>query len=391
MAKVLITSANTRVAYSICCSLAQSGYEVYAGDRTKFTMTGVSRYCKGTMVYPSPFTEQEKFIDTISNFMQENEIDILIPVLEETFTCLKFKVFLERSGVSFLLPEYEKALKLHSKDSLTALANELNLDTPQSFELEEILRSSENIEKLPFPVIIKPKQGGGGWGMTRIYSCEEFKNQIENHDYLASNYIVQELVEGQLIGACAIYHKGKYIIADSYKSTTVYPLLVGQPTTRLSHDYPQALEAVKKMLDYLEWNGVCEIDFIVDENKNKSYLIDANPRFWGSIKQNIAAGVDYPLYYALLAKNCEDFLANDATIGTRTRWLGGDILRIISQVKEATNPLRELYSLFSSKINYDAYDDFSIKDPLPLMAWGINLTLNKILKRKKDALPDIWR
>ncbi len=391
MPKVLVTSGNTRVAYAICQNLAEKGFEVYIGDRTSFTMAGMSRYCKGRMTYPSPFTEQENFINSIIDFMKENKIDILLPVLEETFTCLKNKNILEKANLAFLFPGYEKALLLHAKGTLTTLANELAIDTPKTWELAEIFSETFNKEDLIFPIIVKPKQGGGGWGMQRFNEFDEFYSTITQEISNPENYIVQRIIIGDLVGACGIYYQGKHIASDSYKLTTNYPLYVGQSTTRMTHYYPTALDSFKKLLSHLEWNGVCQMDFIYDTENNKSYLIDVNPRFWGSVKHNIAAGFDYPYYYALLAQNSADFAIPKAKEGTRTRWLGGDILRIVAEFRESTNKLQYIKKIFFEPTHYSANDDWNIKDPLPFITWGINLILNKILKRKKDALPGVWK
>ncbi len=390
MPKVLVTSGHTRVAYAICCSLAKNGFDVYIGERNSFSMAGMSRYCKGRMVYSSPFTAQESFIQELITFAREKHIDIILPVLEETFTCLKHKKELEDNGIALLLPEYEQALQLHAKGSLTALAQEIGLDTPPTWELTEILAHDTLYKEIPYPVIVKPKQGGGGWGMQKFNSADDFLNTVKKEIENPSNYIVQAIIEGQLIGVCGIYYKGQHIASDSYISTTVYPLRVGQPTTRLSHDFPQAIEHMNKLLTHIQWNGVCEMDFIYDEKNAKSYLIDANPRFWGSVKHNIAAGVDYPLYYALLAQDNTDFTTPKAHLGTRTRWLGGDILRVLSECKESKKPLQYIRKAIFEPIHYTANDDWNIKDPLPFFTWAANLVLNKLLRRKKDALPGIW-
>ncbi len=390
MPRVLVTSGNTRVAYAICCSLADRGFDVYIGDTSAFTMAGMSRHCKGHMTYASPFTKQQEFITDIVRFAQNNGIDVLLPVLEETFTCIKHKKQLEAAGMALLLPEYQDVLKLHAKGNLTHIAQSIGLDTPTTWELTEILADRTCGEALPFPVIVKPKQGGGGWGMQKFSQPQELYSAVQKGIEQPENYIVQQIVEGQLIGTCAIYHHGKHVASDSYTSTTVYPLRVGQPTTRISHDFPQAIEAMKTLLTHMQWHGVCEIDFIVDEKNNKSYMIDANPRFWGSIKQNIAAGVDYPLYYTLLALGNTHFTPGIAKVGTRTRWLGGDILRILAQSKESATPLRTLGQEIFSPLRYAANDDWHMTDPLPFMTWGINLVLNKVLRRKKDSLPGVW-
>ncbi len=390
MPKVLVTSGNTRVAYAICCSLAERGFDVYIGDTSLFTMAGMSRHCKGRMAYPSPFTQQKSFIQSLISYAREKDIDIVLPVLEESFTCLKYKKELEKAGLAMLLPEYEQALQLHTKESLTRIAEELGLDTPPTWELSEILSGAVKEEELIFPLIVKPKQGGGGWGMQKFEHAQDFYTSVRAQIHNPQNYIVQTIVQGQLIGVCGLFHKGQHVASDSYISTTVYPLRVGQPTTRLSQDFPEAIAALKTLLSHMQWHGVCEIDFIYDEKNKKNYIIDANPRFWGSIKQNIAAGVNYPVYYAWLAQGKATFRAPRAQAGTRSRWLGGDILRIVAECRESGQPFTHLRKILKEDVQYAANDDWNYTDPLPFFTWGINLVVNKVLRRKKDCLPGIW-
>ncbi len=390
MTKVLVTSGNTRVAYAICCSLAENNFQVHIGDGTSFTMAGMSRHCKGRMTYPSPFTAQEAFIDSVIAYAKAKNISILLPVLEETFTCLKYKSRLEDAGLALLLPSYEQALQLHAKGTLTEITAGLGLDTPPTWELSHILSGDMPYTDLPYPIIVKPKQGGGGWGMQKFSEAADFLDSVSKGIENPQNYIVQAIVQGQLIGVCGIFYKGEHIASDSYISTTVYPLRVGQPTTRISKEFSGAIAALKTLLNHMQWHGVCEIDFIYDEKNNKNYLIDANPRFWGSIKQNIAAGVNYPLYYALLAQGNTNFTPPKAQEGTRSRWLGGDILRVLAEFCESKQKIAYIREALQNPKSYAANDDWRFSDPLPFMTWGVTLVLNKVLRRKKDSLPGVW-
>ena len=49
---------------------------------------------------------------------------------------------------------------------------------------------------------------------------------------------------------------------------------------------------LQTLLDALGWHGVCQADFLLEEETEIPYLIDVNPRYWGSTGHSIAAGVD---------------------------------------------------------------------------------------------------
>lgn len=354
-------------------------------------MASVSRHCAGAMTYSSPFTAQEAFLDEICAFVRDKNIDVVIPVLEETYTMAKCRNKLERCGAAFLLPEYGQILALHDKGALTAAARNLGIAVPPTWELAELLADSSLASALPFPVIIKPKQGGGGWGMRTAETPETLLRVARQGIEHPGRYIVQAVIPGHLLCACGIYYKGQCLASDSFIAATAYPLRVGQSTTRQSRAVPEALDALQTLLDHLSWHGVCQIDFILNPEDGRCVMLDANPRFWGSITQNIAAGVDYPWYYTRLALGDTDFAPGVARDGVRTCWLGGDCMRLAAEFKEAADKWGYIYEALRSNARYAAYDDWNLTDPMPFIAWGCNMLAGKLLKRKKDALPGVWK
>ena len=389
MKNVLITSGNTRVAYNICKTLAQNGFRAFIGEGHKRSMASFSRYCSKSMVYSSPFTEQHKFIEDINRFSKDNAIDVLVPVLEETYTVAKCRNDLS-PDVAVFVPEYTQILAAHDKGKVTEIARELGLPVPPTWEAKGFLAGEFAASILPFPVILKPKQGGGGWGMRKFFTEREFMDALTNEVSDPERFIVQGVIDGQLIGVCGICKQGKLLASDSYVSTTVYPLQVGQPTTRESRPIADALQSLERLLQYLNWTGVCEIDFLVEKDTGISYLLDVNPRFWGSIAHNIAAGVNYPYYYCQLALGQENFSIGEAVNGIKTRWLGGDMMRMAAEFRAADNKFAYFSHAMRQKISYALCDDWDRRDPLPFLAWGLGMCTQKILKRKKDTLPGIW-
>ena len=389
MKKVLVTSGNSRIAYNICRSLSKRGFTVFVGEGHSCSMASVSRYCSKSMRYSSPFTKQRQFLKDINTFLEANAVDILIPVLEETYTIAKYRNDLSPQVASFL-PDYTQILAVHDKSRLTNLARGLGISVPPTWEATDLLTGEYAAADLPFPVILKPKQGGGGWGMQKFTSGEELMNVLRNGVPIPERFFVQGIVEGRSVCVCGICNKGKLLASDSYVSTTVYPLQVGQATTRESWSDVNASWAFERLLGHLGWSGVCEMDFIVDNDSGTSYLLDVNPRFWGGLAQNLAAGVEYPYYYCQLALGQENFPVSEAVLGRRTRWLGGDIMRMVAEFRAAESKFAYLSQAMRQKVSYALCDDWDRSDPLPFLAWGLGLCTQKILKRKKDTLPDIW-
>ena len=379
MANVLVTSGEPRIAYVICKALAKKGFRVFAGDVKRLSMAGVSRHTAGSMAYIPPSENEEAFLADINRFIQKKSIDVLVPTLLETFTIAKHIQQLTPK-VRTLLPTYAQIAAIHSKEHLTELAEQLDIPVPETWEAADLLTGERRLSTLPFPVMLKPKHGRGGWGMRMARDAAELiKHMRESGDDL-QEYIVQKMIAGHNACACAIYKNGAGVTSDSYTYSTAYPLKFGQSTSRESVHCGEAIRSLKKILDHLKWNGVCEMDFLVERDTGKNYIIDANPRFWGAIAQNIAAGVNYPYYYCQLALDKEDFFVEAPVPGTRTRCVGGDMQRAVAEVYTAENKFRRLRQLFQEKKRYAAYDDWDSRDPLPFFVWLFRLLQRGVKK-----------
>ncbi len=390
MQNVLVTAAGTRVAYSICKSLARHGVKVYAGDSAPTPMTAFSRHCAGSLRYASPFMAEEQFLADLNTFITRHDIKILVPVLEESF-CIAKNLHRLPEGLRVALPDYATILKLHDKGSMARIASAIGVAVPQTYEAADVLADPGLLSNLRFPSLIKPKQGGGGWAVMHFDSPEPMLETIRQPDFQADRFLVQQKIDGEAICVCAVYQNGQYITGDAYRAVKAYPVPYGQPTIRETVSGGQSLENLKKLLDHVGWHGVCEADFLVDRQTGESWLLDVNPRFWGSVGHNVAAGVDYPYYYYRLALGETNLYPESSIAGTRTKWLGGDILRFAVEFSQAQGKFAFLKESWNSHKRIKAYDDWGLTDPLPFLVWVYNRCADRIFKRQRDVLPGVWQ
>ncbi len=388
MANVLVTSAGTRIAYTICKSLAKRGLRVYAGDSLPMPMTAFSRFCAGSFRYASPFTEEERFWENLARFIRQKDIDVLVPVLEETYCIARNRERLD--GLArVLLPDFRDILAVHDKGNLAGLARRLGIAVPRSVEATEVQTRPESLG-LRYPVLLKPKQGGGGWAMRRFDTATALQEFLYRPEMEASRFLVQEECPGETLCACAIYYRGTFVAGDCYRTVHAYPMPYGQATARESVEGVEALKTLRTLLDHLGWNGVCEADLVQDPAGGPPCLVDVNPRFWGSLAHNIAAGLDYPYYYYRLALDDPSFTPGTGRPGTRTRWLGGDLLRFFAELRRTPDKTAFLKASLRGNGAAIALDDWDIADPLPFAAWAAGQCFNKLSGRRRDALPGIW-
>lgn len=391
MGRALITSASTRVAYCICKNLARHGIQAVVADFDPLAMSFLSRYASGRYVYTSPFLDEIKFVEDLLQIIIKEKIDVLIPVLEETYFVARHRAILA-PHVRIFMADYSKLISLHDKRSLKYIAGRLGVSMPMTVELEDALAQGFPTG-FHFPAVLKPKQGGGGWAVMEVNGTSAIKMMAAQPDFSPDRYLVQEKIDGPIAGVAMLYNDGALVASDSYWTVQTYPHPYGQPTVRVSREFPEATVALKVILDDLRWTGPCQADFLHDEVRNKSFLIDVNPRFWGSVAQSIARGIDFPYYYYKCAMGEYDFSVPIDPPEVATRWLGGDMMRKAHAFLSKSNGERPAAGFTISR--FAATDDFELRDPFPLAGWAICQAVRRMrglvgLGAHREALDGVW-
>ena len=395
---VIVTNAKSRIAYNIVRSLGSKGIDVITSDFVPLSMSFASRYSRDHFIYPSPYhPDQDPFVTSIISAVTRFKSKVLIPVSEETFLISKYKHLLA-GHVRMVVPDYDQILTAHNKDRWEGVARGLGIAVPQTYDPAAIADNHSLHGELPFPLLLKPKQGGGGWGMSQINSPEELKQSL-NHDSCCNldwgRFYLQRKIEGETHCVAMLFNEGRVRAKVAYKQLREYPMKTGQATLRISLNSPQAEDDLQLLLEQLSWHGICQADFIIEKGTGIPYLVDLNPRFWGSLAQGIASGVDFPYLYYQIAMEGDVKPVLQFKTDVMTRWIGGDMRAFLPFLKEAPKKLQFMKDyLFMSGAKI-VKDDFFLDDPLPFFTWHLDAAVRMIKYRSlsptaHDSLQGVW-
>jgi predicted ATP-grasp superfamily ATP-dependent carboligase len=360
-------------------------------------MSFASRYSKGHFVYPSPFKDQEGFVQRLIDEIRRLGADVLIPVFEETFLVAKHAARLS-DHVSMVLPTYENILIAHNKDRWARLARKLDVPVPVSCAIEELQTESVRPDDLRFPVLVKPKQGGGAWGIQQIESSEALGILLNGDNCNGmpwGRFFVQEKIRGETHCVAMLFNQGQLRAKVAYRQLRDYPVTGGQATMRVSIRSYKAEAYLQRLLETLKWHGVCQADFVIDSNTQVPYLIDLNPRLWGSLAQAIASGVDFPYLIYRIAREGDVAPVTEFKTDVVTRWIGGELGAFFPHFKRSPARLQFVRRFFFPPMRAALYDDFSVADPLPFFAWLTDALLKAAKSRSlkavsHDSLEGVW-
>ena len=386
---VIVTNARNRIAYNVVRSLGQKGIRVYAADFVSWSMSFVSRYAAGHFVYPSPFREPDAFVACLVDQIGRLDADVLIPVFEETFLIAKHRDRFP-SRVSMVLPTYDQILTVHNKDRLEALARRVGIPVPATYPAEEMRAASALQSNMRFPVLIKPKQGGGAWGIQEVPSADMLAQLLARHDWTDrpwERFFIQEKINGPTHCVAMLFNHGALKATVGYRQLRDFPPTGGQATMRISCRHEKAEEYLHRLLAELRWHGPCQADFIIDGRTDEAYLIDINPRLWGSLTQAIASGVDFPYLIYRLAKDGDVPPVTTFQTDVVTRWIGGELAALPARLRNAPDKLPVVRDFFFPNKAAAMLDDLSVSDPLPFLAWTSDAVYRAMKFRTGRAVP----
>lgn len=366
---VILTYCWNRVGYTILKSLHQKGLKVWAADTSKRNICSMSKFCTGSFTYPDPFTEEDAFIQVLKDKVAELRPRVLMPTHDESVVIMRHR---DEFPVDLIIPYEgeEKLLLLANKAKSTEIARKAGVPVP------EVYKSIDEVKS--YPVVFKTVIGNSAKGVFFPKDREELVKLMDKHK--DEETLLEEWIGGTDYSVDCVRW-------DGFCKTSVYHALVtktdgGGTTTQREIVYmPQLEAAALKLMDAVDFHGVCGLDFRYDAENNKIAYIETNARFTGGLATPVAAGFDIPWIVYKLATDGKYTEPINVRIGTRTKWILGDIITLVGRILKFKWNLSELRRVFSFS-GFDAYDDFC-KDDKRAILGEFSYYFGKLLKNGK--------
>ncbi len=277
--RVLVIGYNTR---HIICSAKRAGYYVesvsHYDDADLLECSDVTRFIRDE--FPGVITDKD-FTD-VKKLVKGLDYDYAI--LASGFETLNIpRVAGNPAGLASFV---------NNKDKLRQRLESLNYPVPQHFGLDD---------RIPFPAILKPTRGAGGFKNVLVKDSEHLERAITSYqEGGVDEFVIEEFVQGT-DASTSVLSTGKHAttIAINEQLIGLKDLgalrrfsFCGSLTplqTAFSRELSQLSKSVAEDLGLIGTNG---IDFIIGQNG--PVLIEINPRFQGTL-DTIEASLDINL------------------------------------------------------------------------------------------------
>ncbi|HEY2115642.1 MAG TPA: ATP-grasp domain-containing protein [Candidatus Angelobacter sp.] len=293
---VLVLDGHSRAALETLQSLGRAGVQVDLAAEGKDCLAMHSRYAARTLRQPS----QEKvgdFHTWLRAQDQKRNYALIIPATETSLLGLRQLDENDPMRRKAVIPGNHALDIALDKEKTWKLAHELGVPVPASVLLSwpaEIGQAEQ------FPVVLKPTHSKVLLARElRTLAVAVVKNEAERQEQLRRWLPVtpvqqQQYVSGRGVGVELLFDHGKKIWHFAHERVHEYPLSGGASSYRRSIVPPaNMLNDAERLLAALQWHGVAMVEFKMNAT-GQYWLMEINPRFWGSLALSIDTGVDFP-------------------------------------------------------------------------------------------------
>lgn len=338
--RVLVTddvNGQNRSAVAAVRALAAAGFQPVVSVCGRHSVAASSRFCVGRVRLPQ--ASEASYAAALRRELETGDYLAVLPA----------------SDVA-LLASGSPSAELVDKHLLAEQAREAGVPTLPGRVFADSRDLVAAAHELSYPIVIKAvvKSGHQDVQARRIDEAAEL-------DYpwpAATPLIVQPCVTGSLRAVAGVVWHGKYLALSHQRYRRLWPAAagVGCAALTVSPDF-EVEEPLLRLL--AKHQGVFQAQFL------GPYLLDVNPRVFGSMPLAVAAGANLPGIACAAARGRTGQLVR-ARPGVRYRWLEGDVRHLAQayRAKELSG-LAVLREAFPHRGT--AHSIESITDPRPAL------------------------
>ncbi|GEM_PF-712338 len=325
--RAVVTDAAERVGLHVVRALGRAGIGVVAteiSDRAAICPGFSSCYTQQSELLPLWERPAEEWVERLLVIGREG--DVLVPTCYNSLARAVLHWERLSSVYRALLPSREALQTANDKWSLYQFALDLGVRAPETWRPEDQDELDRLAEQLEYPVILKFRSDDGVFlrpsqRYVRAEAPETLREAWRRFHATQPHPIIQRYIAGDGYGFEALYDSDGAAVATFQHRRIVECPPEGGPSALCESVRVDELRALGTLLlDRLNWRGVAMVEFRRCARTGEFYLLEVNPRFWGSLPLSEAAGVNFPELYYHSARG-EAVKAEDYRIGVRSRLL----------------------------------------------------------------------
>jgi predicted ATP-grasp superfamily ATP-dependent carboligase len=269
-------------------------------DVTHFSCA--SRYFRHRVVQVAdPRSDPDRFVEQILSLAREVDAAAILPITDAAVGSLNAAGNRIPAETILMAPSSEATSAVLDKDENVRIAKQLGIPYPRTIEVDSALELEAAAREIGYPVVLKRRSQQqlipeeiADFTVEVVHNDAELRhvaNRLAAFDVVPQ---IQEFILGDMHNICCFAAEGKIVAAHEYfsirrsKHAGIARKIVDVDSTRLNY--------AKKILGAINWEGVAGVSFLVDKERNQTWYLETNGRFWASVQGSVNAGWDFPYW-----------------------------------------------------------------------------------------------
>jgi predicted ATP-grasp superfamily ATP-dependent carboligase len=362
--RVLVTGDDHYSGLAALRALREVGVEPWLTTPHRRTYAARSRAAAGVVEVPSPAAQDDGFISAVEATARRLGVAAVLPGSEDTLVALAQERERLPREIAVGVPSAEVVALVTDKRAVGEVATTAGLTIPPTREIGP----TDLDGGVDLPAVVKPvrtktftSEGVEYGRVSRVNELGELRRLAESLP--GARWLVQPFVEGTLVAVAGVAWEGELVCALHQMTLRTAPADCGASAYVLTVRRDGALEAaVARLLAAIGWSGIFQVQFIRADD-GVHYLIDFNPRMYGSLALATAAGVNLPAIWLDLLLHRRPVVP-EYEVGVRYRAEEKDVRALVRALARG-RPGAALGGAIPRRRT--AHAVFSLRDPLPVL------------------------
>jgi predicted ATP-grasp superfamily ATP-dependent carboligase len=364
--RLLVSGDEFHASLSVVRALRAAGYLPYFAVTLRGTYASRSRAVAAVIYVPPAEDSPGEFVEALARAAAKLEIDAILPGTEASLIALASQRELLPCRLG--APASAVVGLATNKERVLALAARFGLDTPPS-TVAAPAELAAQAEEIGYPAILKPTHTRlvldnsqlAYYKARRVTDADELCAALEGLP--DTDWVVQPYMDGRLSAISGVAWEGRLVCAVHQVSHRIWPPDVGYSSYAETVPADPVLESpVARLLQEIGWSGLFQAQFLCTAD-GRRFLIDFNPRAYGSLALAVRAGANLPALWAALVLGMP---LPPVRYRSEVRYrLEHNDLRAAGRRMRDGDMLKALVALLPRRRT--AHAVFSLRDPRPLL------------------------
>lgn len=343
MERALVCDVRYRMSLPVIRSLGQTGITVDAADLDTIppakSLGFYSRYTDRKLHLPAP--DSGTYLAALEKACG-NARPTILPVGIDSLLILAAKQKAVRNFADIAVSEPEQFALANDKAALMTHAASIGIPTPKTTTLSDGESISDLAARVTYPVVIKYRAGellhlDPKDRYTIVSDAARFQMIFSKMHALQPFPLVQQYITGDGYGVSAVFDiEHNPLEVFCHRRIREYPVTGGPSSLCISAWEETLVHYAVSLLRSLEWVGVAMVEF-KGTPQSGFYLMEINPRFWGSLALAPLSGCNIPLalHRAARGELATSAPAPNYKVGKKMQFFLQDTLSIPGYLKKS--------------------------------------------------------